>query len=141
MAAQACRLLPLTPVVVALGALALSNPGPGDFNGFAGERLTILLTKEVCRGSALPLLLTVLAHDCPTLLRSQQPVLAAMASARSERLNLGLFSLYRTRLGGDVLFNHWRLPTYSVLTLAAAGQFFVLQTEVDGRVRAGEGRP
>lgn len=127
--------------MIALGALVLSNPGPGEFSGFAGERLTTLVSKEVCGGTALPLLLTVLANDCPRLLRSQEPVLAAMASARSERLNLGLFSLYRTRIGGDVLFNRWRLPTYSVLTLAAAGQFFILRSTVDGQVRDGEGHP
>ena len=135
------RLTPLGAIALLVGGLVWSNPGPRDFAGFAGERLTAQLTQEVCRGTTLPLLLSVLANDCPALLRSQQPTLAALAAARSDRFNLGLFSLYRTSLGGEVLFHHWRLPTYSVLTLAAAGQFYVLQTSVDGRVRVGDGRP
>jgi len=122
--------MPLAPVLLALAALAWSNPGPKDFAAFAGHHLTELLTKEVCRETALPLLLSVLANNCPSLLAAQQPALASLASAQSERFNLGLFSLYRTRIGGQVLLRNWQLPTYSVLTLAAAGQFYVLQTSV-----------
>lgn len=132
--------MPLTPMLLAAAAaLAWSNPGPGDFAGFAGDHLSDLLTHEVCHGSAVPLLLSVLSSDCPTLLRTQQPALASLARARSERLNLGLLSVYRTSLGGQRLFRQWSLPSYSVITLAAAGQFYVLQTSVQDS-SAGERR-
>lgn len=130
--------MPLTPMLLATAALAWSNPGPGEFAGFAGEHLSELLTHEVCRGSALPLLLSLLASDCPTLLRTQQPALASLAQARSDRLNLGLFSVYRTNLGGQRIFRQWQLPSYSVITLAAAGQFYVLKTSVEERNRPAE---
>lgn len=76
------------------------------------------------------MLLNFLTSDCPALLRSQQPALASLAAANSERLNLGLLSLYRTQLGGQRVLRHWPLPTYSVITLGVAGQFFILNTSV-----------
>ena len=139
-APRARRLLPLAPVLLALAALAWSNPGPQDFAAFAGNNLTERLTKEVCRGTALPLVLSLLADNCPAMLAAQRPVLAALASAQSERLNLGLFSLYRTEIGGQRLLRTLQLPTYSVITLAAAGQFYVLQTSVQTNSPSSQGR-
>lgn len=126
-------LLLLGPALLVVGGLAWSNPGPKDFSTFAGDHLAELVTREVCRGTALPLMLSLLAADCPALLRSQQPALASLAAARSERLNLGLFSLYQTQIGGQRLFRQWQVPTYAVLTLGVAGQFFVLRTALETR--------
>lgn len=129
---------PLTvgAALLAIGALVWTNPGPKDFATFSGDHLAELLTKEVCHGAALPLLLSLMSSDCSALLKSQQPALASLAVSRSERLNLGIFSLYRTRLGGQRLFGHWSLPTYSVITLGVAGSFHVLQTGVEATGRA-----
>ncbi len=113
-----------------LGSLAWSNPGPKEFESFSGDHLVQLLSQEFCRGSSLPLLLNFLTSDCPELLRSQQPALASLAAASSERLNLGLLSVYRTQLGGQRVLRHWPLPIYSVITLGVAGQFFILNTSV-----------
>lgn len=123
-------LWPLGPLLLVLGTLAWSNPGPKDFEGFSGDHLVQLLSQEFCRGASLPLLLNVLTSDCPALLRSQQPALASLAAANSERLNLGLLSLYRTQIGGQRVLRYWPLPIYTVITLGAAGNFFVLNTSV-----------
>ena len=128
---QGQHLVALGPTLMAIGVLAWSNPGPKDFSTFAGDHLADLLTREICRSTAVPLMVNLLAGDCSSLLAAQQEALASLAAARSERLNLGLFSVYRTQLGGQRLFGHWHLPTYSVVTLAAAGQFVVLQTATD----------
>lgn len=123
-------LWPLGPLLLVLGTLAWSNPGPREFEGFSGDHLVQLLSQEFCRGASLPLLLNFLTNDCPALLRSQQPALGSLAAANSERLNLGLLSLYRTRIGGQRVLRHWPLPIYSVITLGAAGNFFILNTSV-----------
>lgn len=129
--------LTLGPALLAIGALIWTNPGPKEFETFSGDHLAELLTKEICQGAALPLLLNLLSSDCPALLRSQQAALGSLAAGRSERLNLGLFSLYRTRLGGQRLFRQWSLPTYSVITLGVAGNFHILQTSVEPSGRPG----
>lgn len=123
--------MPLGPMLLAVFALVWSNPSPKEFAAFSGDHLVELLTQEVCRGSTLPLLLNLLTSDCPALLRSQQPALASLAATRSQRLNLGLLSVYRTQLGGQQILRQWPLPTYSVITLGAAGNFFVLRTSVE----------
>jgi hypothetical protein len=53
--------------------------------------------------------------------------------AETRRYNAGLFSLYRTELGGQTLMPGLRIPRYRSLTLAGAGQLVVLHVSRDGR--------
>ena len=71
-------------------------------------------------------------------MESQRPVLGRLASLGSRRRNLLLFSLYSTSLGGQKLLPQWRLPHYSALTLAVAGQFLVLRTSESAADGEGE---
>jgi hypothetical protein len=121
--------------------LAATNPGPAAFEEFAAERLSSEVGARLCTTDALPVLLHDLLRDCTALVRSQGPLLGRMARDHSHRLNLGLLSIYHTEVGGQALVGSWRLPRYRVLTLAAAGQFVLLESGevVGGGLLAGGG--
>lgn len=122
--------IPCAVLAVAAGAggLAATNPGPDDFQQFAGRRLVDTLTREICVENGLPLALRLLLQNCPDLVASQQQVLGRIALDHSQRTNLGVASLYRTQLGGQRLLAHLRVPRYEAITLAGAGQFVVVNT-------------
>ena len=135
--------------VVLLGSglaagLVGTNPGPEAFADFGGNHLTNLLTKELCQNDGLTGMLRLLLHRCPELVRSQQPVLGKLVEAHSRRLNLGLFSVYRTELDlasllpGLQQVPDLHLPRYQATTLAGAGQFLLLQAHEPAESRAGQ---
>jgi hypothetical protein len=130
------RLLPAAAALAALAAgLAWTNPGPAEFEAFAGDQLVSLLSEELCRNGGLPLSVQVLLRDCPGLISSQRSVLARLAGRGTRRINGGLFSLYVSELGGQVVLPGLRIPRLRALTLAGAGQFTVLRTGVDGSLQ------
>ncbi|MCX5932823.1 MAG: DUF4359 domain-containing protein [Cyanobacteria bacterium] len=122
--------------VLALGggvtgaALAFTNPGMEEFEGFAGDQLAELAVEEVC-SKRLPMPLQLAIQNCPELIRSQHKVLGDLARRNTRRQNFGLFSLYRTRIGGPSVLPFLELPVYRVLTVAAAGHFRILTTSSD----------
>jgi hypothetical protein len=119
-------LLGLTAATAGLIGLVVTNPGPAAFEEFAAEKLTELASEELCRNEGLPLLARLLIQNCPELVRSQRKVLGRLARDHSRRYNLGLLSIYGTRLGGEQVLPHWRIPRYDAVTLAVAGQFVLL---------------
>lgn len=114
--------------LVAGGGLALTNPGPNDFEDFAGLHLVELIEDEICHKPSLPLMLQMVLQNCTSVVRSQEQPLGRLAREHSSRFNLGLVSMYRTSFGGQQLLDNLRLPHYTVTTLAVAGQFVVLKT-------------
>lgn len=114
--------------LVALGGLVLTNPAKPEFEEFAGLQLVDLIEAEICHKPSLPLMLQMVLQNCSALVQGQRQPLGRLASDHSTRLNLGLLSVYRTRFGGQQLLDGLRLPRYEATTLAAAGQFVVLQT-------------
>ncbi len=123
----------------ALGVgLAATNPGPRAFEEFAGEELVRLLSGELCAENGLPLLARILIRDCEGLIASQRGVLGRLALRQTRRINLGVFSVYRTQVGGEEIVPGWRLPRYSATTLAGAGQFVILQTDEEPADEDGE---
>ena len=118
-------------ISAAVATLAWSNPPPRDFEDFAADQLVTLAVKEVCGPQGLPMLLQLVVQDCPKLMLSQRQTLGSLASQASRRWNFGLFSLYRTDLGGQTGLPGFSLPRYRALTLAGAGQFLVLRTDSD----------
>jgi hypothetical protein len=111
-------------------ALAFTNPGMEEFERFAGERLADLAVQEVC-ADRLPMPLKLMIQDCPGLIHSQHKVLGALARRNTRRQNFGVFSLYRTEIGGPSVLPFLELPLYRVVTVAAAGQFRILKTSSD----------
>jgi hypothetical protein len=118
-------------ISAAVATLAWSNPPPADFEDFAADQLVTLAVKEVCGPEGLPMLLQLVVQDCPKLMLSQRQVLGSLARQASQRWNFGLFSLYRTDLGGQALLPGFTVPRYRALTLAGAGQFLLLQSNSD----------
>jgi hypothetical protein len=114
--------------LVALGGLVLTNPGPREFEEFAGLQLVELIEGEICHKPSLPLMLQMVLQNCSALVHSQRQPLGRLAREHSTRLNLGIASVYTTSFGGQQLLDDLRLPNYRATTLAAAGQFVVLQT-------------
>jgi hypothetical protein len=114
-----------------LATLAWSNPPPSEFEEFAADQLVDLAVKEVCGPQGLPMLLQLVVQDCPKVMLSQRQTLGSLARQASQRWNFGLFSLYRTDLGGQAVLPGFSVPRYRALTLAGAGQFVVLRTSSD----------
>jgi len=117
----------LAAALVSCG-LALSNPGPQEFEDFAAERLLALVDQELCHKPALPLMLQMVIPNCSAMVQAQKLTLGRLAREHSRRFNLGLASVYSTEFGGQQLLPNWRLPRYGVTTLGLAGHFVVLQT-------------
>lgn len=113
--------------------LVSTNPGPTAFADFGGSQLTGLLIKELCHNDGVSGMLRLLIRQCPDLVRSQRYVLGKLVQAHSTRRNLGLFSIYHTKLDlaslvpGLAQIPDVRLPRYQATTLAGAGQFLLLQ--------------
>lgn len=114
--------------VAGVVGLAVTNPGPEDFQVFAGRRLVDTITREICGENRLPGALRLLLQNCPDLVASQEQVLGRIALEHSRRTNLGLASIYRTEVGGQQLLALLRLPRYEAITVAGAGQFVLVST-------------
>jgi hypothetical protein len=117
-----------------VAGLVITNPGPAAFADFGGDRLSAALIKEVCSQDGLTGMLRLLIRQCPALILSQRPVLETLVQRHTSRSNFGVFSIYRTELDLAALLpglRHipdLRLPRYQAITLAAAGQFLLIQT-------------
>jgi hypothetical protein len=109
--------------------LHITNPEPADFEQFAAERLTALITEELCGEDGLPMVMRLVIRDCPELVKSQSALLGRLARQHTQRRNLGVMSIYFTDLGGQQVLPDWRLPRYSAVTLAAAGRFLLIHSE------------
>ena len=121
--------LPLLLLPVAGALLFISNPGPKDFADFAGRELSERGIQEFCRDGVLPLVVNLLVENCPRLFRDQREALGDLALDLSQRRNFGLFSFYTTTVGTTGLLAKLSVPSYSLETLAVAGQFIVLRAE------------
>lgn len=131
-------------VAIAAGlGLMVTNPGEAEFEPFAADQLTRAAVDELCGDDGLPMLARLVVRDCPRLIQSQHDLLGQLALAATRRRNFGLFSLYRTNLGGQQLLPDWSIPRYQALTLAVAGRFFILRTAQGERIerRRADGGP
>jgi len=126
----AAALAALTAAGAAL-ALAFTNPTVNDYENHAGEQLVALLSKELCTSEGLPMVLRLWVRDCPQLVASQRQALARLAGRFTSRFNLGVASLYITRVGGQQLLPGFTLPTAEVVTLGIAGRFVLIRSDTD----------
>ncbi|WP_295475084.1 DUF4359 domain-containing protein [Synechococcus sp. UW140] len=118
---------PLGFLLVGVGVLlAITNPGPTEFQEFAGKKLAEEAVAEFCKPGGLPMVVQLVVQNCPELIRAQQKPLGALASQFSKRINLGLFSFYSTEVAGAQLLPQLALPGYELKTIAVAGNFLVI---------------
>jgi hypothetical protein len=123
----------LPVVLLGVAGLAATNPGPDEFERFAGDRLAAMASEELCSEKGLPLMIRLVISDCHGLVRAQHGVLGQLARSQSRRIDFGVGSLYSTEIGGQQLLPNWRLPHYTVSTLAMAGHFWVLEAGEERR--------
>lgn len=122
-----------------VAGLVITNPGPAAFADYGGGRLTALLVKELCNQDGLTGMLRLFIRHCPALILSQRQVLGTLVQAHSSRRNYGLFSIYHTELDLGALLPGLRqipdlhVPRYKATTLAAAGQFLLIETRAPER--------
>ncbi len=119
-------------VLAASSALVVTNPSMGDYKQHAGAQLVRLATEELCDRQGLPMVLRLWIRDCPRLVADQRAGLETLAGRFTQRLNLGVASVFTTRVGGQDLLPSLRLPGYTITTLGLAGHFITLSSRADG---------
>ncbi len=121
----------LVGLAAATGGLVMTNPPTDAYLLYAEQRSQQFLTAEIC--TQLPENLpAVLAGQCNALVESLRPDLADLLRDRTDRLNLGVASLYRTTLSAPGIP---LLPSYRVETLGILGRFFTYRAQ---RLPAGQ---
>lgn len=99
-----------------------------EFESFAADRLVELIVPEVCGADGIPTPLRLVLENCPELIASQRQVLGALAWRSTRQQNFGLFSLFRTAVGGREVLPILNLPRYRVTSLGIGGRFVILET-------------
>ncbi|MCP9804906.1 DUF4359 domain-containing protein [Cyanobium sp. T1B-Tous] len=119
-------------VVVALAAagLAITNPGPADFQAFAAERLVDEISEELCRDGGLPVLMRMAVTNCQELVQAQRAALGTVVAHHTRRSNFGVLSLYTSEIGGQSLLR-WRVPRFRSTVVGVAGQFVLVRAASD----------
>lgn len=111
--------------IVGMG-LAITNPGPQNYEDYAAEQLTTYLRGNIC--TDLPEQLQQFSEQCQflggTLLDTAQPQLRGVIAQNTKRENYLVFSIYRTRLSLATL-----VPTYEFETLGVFNQFYIYKAE------------
>jgi hypothetical protein len=108
--------------------LVATNPGPEQFETYAANQAVQLLDREVCR-TDLQEWLGLVTDNCNTLVQRHHRQFGQLIGRQTRRLNLGLFSLYRTRISARELIPS--LPSgldvaYELRTVGVLGQFQVV---------------
>lgn len=102
----------------AIVGLVITNPTPDDYADYASEKAEIYLANEVCND--LPSGLgDLLSGRCDEIVQALQPQLEAILRDRTERLNFGVASIYRTSFS----IPQWPIPEYSAETLGIVNRF------------------
>lgn len=97
------------------GALVATNPSPDAYEAYATARAIVFVEQEVCSGIA------IFGGGCAELVQNAQPQIQELIREQTERLNLGLLSIYRTDFQVPELE---MLPAYEVETVGIGGHFF-----------------
>ena len=123
----------LVAAIAGLGvSMAVTNPGPEEYEAYATKQLTRYLRQEgdsLCEQVEVPEFLTDLVGDqCPELLNSvlknNQGELQALISRGTQRQNFGVLSIYRTNLEISTV-----LPRYEVETVGVFRRFYIYRAE------------
>ncbi|MEX1315817.1 MAG: DUF4359 domain-containing protein [Synechococcaceae cyanobacterium] len=115
---------------LAAAGLGVSNPSPEAYERFAATHLVKEIEHQLCDGDVLPPLVRLALPNCSELVQAQHLAIADLVSRHTRRWNLGLFSVYRSVVGGQKVLL-WHLPLFRATVIGVAGQFLVLQATVD----------
>lgn len=118
-------LVGLAVTAVVVGGLVATNPNPAAYEAYALDQASAYFNDGLCE--QLPgAMADLFKQQCVELIQTGQPQIQALIHDRTHRLNLGVFSIYKTTL--DIPEVNV-LPTYRVETLAIAGQFITYKAE------------
>lgn len=110
--------------LIGLGAaMAVNNPDPTAYKEFATQELSAYLQENVCTQKESSLR-DILQDPCKKLVKSLQPQFQTIIAKNTERMNLGLFSIYKTELSlADPL------PSYEFGTVGVLGNLYIYKAE------------
>ena len=126
---KASTLLGFLVVGGGIGALVATNPGPEAYQRYATEQAALYFNESVCND--LPAgVADLLQGRCAEIIAAGQPQLDVLIRDRTERLNLGVLSIYHTTLGlPEGIPGLDRVPSYEVRTLGIGGHFLPISAE------------
>ncbi|MBE7379783.1 MAG: DUF4359 domain-containing protein [Leptolyngbya sp. SIO1E4] len=112
-------LLSVLLLAIATGGLVVTNPDLDAYEQYASRQAEQYLTEEIC--TELPKEVNdLLGGQCVEVVQTLQPNVERLIRDRTERLNLGVASIYRTSLGIPELA---MLPRYEIETIGILGRF------------------
>jgi hypothetical protein len=109
----------------AIGGLVATNPDQAAYEDYALEQASAYFNDELCEQLPSPIA-DLFEQQCLELIQTGQPQIQALIHDRTDRINLGILSIYKTALAVPEVS---ALPTYRVETLAIAGQFITYKAE------------
>ncbi|MGF1524966.1 MAG: DUF4359 domain-containing protein [Leptolyngbyaceae cyanobacterium] len=113
-------LIGLLLLAIVTGGLVLTNPQPDAYELYAQEQAEQYLSNEVCNDLLEGLDELFSGAQCGELVQTFEPTIQALIRERTQRLNLGVASIYRTTFGIAELP---MLPSYQVETVGIFGKF------------------
>ena len=99
--------------------LVITNPGPGNYEEYASNRLNVYLKQDVC-----PELTKKLRNPCLILVDFARPQLNSAIAHQTKRQNFLFFSIYETDLSIPSA-----LPDYHFETLGIFDRFYTYCAE------------
>lgn len=99
--------------------LVITNPGQGNYEQYASEKLNSYLKEDVC-----PEIAQQLRNPCRILVDFARPKLDLAIAAQTQRQNFLLFSIYQTELSIPSA-----LPDYHFETLGIFDRFYTYCAE------------
>lgn len=118
-------LVSLLLLAAAIAGLVLTNPSPETYNAYASQQAKSYLQNEVCDDIPEDIR-NFLPGQCSEIVQTFQPEIDTIIREQTQRLNLGVASVYRTSLGIPQLP---MLPRYQVETLGIAQQLITYRAE------------
>ncbi len=118
-------LISLLITVAVVAGLVVTNPSPAAYEQYALAQANRYLNEEVC--TDLPESVEqLLGGQCTEIVQTLQPEMGPLIRDRTERLNLGVASVYRTTLGVPELP---MVPRYEVETVGIVTQFITYRAQ------------
>ncbi len=106
-------------LIISGSILVITNPGSGNYEAYASERLNAYLKDDVCGE-----LTKKLRNPCLVLVDIARPQLNQAIANQTQRQNFLLFSIYQTDLSIPS-----EIPDYHFETLGIFDQFYTYRAE------------
>lgn len=111
------QLLILVLLAIAVTGLVVTNPDPEDYARYATQQANRYLSEQVCNEVPAELGGGLLQEQCAGMVETMMPQLAQVLRDRTDRINLGVASIYRTSFGlpGLPFLQEYRTETLGIV--------------------------